>query len=139
MRGSPWKWGSVFLKYGEETPPKWLQGSEGPLPEMGVMAVRDAPKMAPEECWARPQNGLETPPKVYWRVAKDPRSKMAAGPPKMGRDPRPKMAEGNPKNRERPLPKTGPGPSWRLWWEGPRGMLGVGVWRSVVSRACWEL
>lgn len=56
VRVSPQKWGGVFLKYGEENPTKWLQGSERPLPKMGVMAVRDAPKMAPEECWACPQN-----------------------------------------------------------------------------------
>lgn len=47
------------------TLPKWLQGSEGPLPKMGVMAVRDAPKWPLRSAGLalkmaeRPQNLLE--------------------------------------------------------------------------------
>lgn len=127
MRGSSQKWGGVFLiLWGGNLLPKWLQGSERPLPKIGVMAVRDAPKLAPEEVWACPQNAWETPPpKVFWRAVKDPRPKMAAGLLKMGKDPAPKWLKGPPKIGSDPCPKRGLAPNAGC---GRRG-----------RGACWEL
>lgn len=143
-------------------------GQRGTPPQNGGDGGEGRPQMAPEECWARPQNGGETP-KFAGGAVRDPRPKMAERPhpngegpppqkwlrdsqkwgatpaPKWLKDPPPKSGATPPQNEARPLttPVAG-GPaghagSCSLAVGCEQGMLGVVVWcRQSGREACWE-